>query len=139
MRPQTLIAYEVAALAHAGQYRRDRITPYISHPAGVVSRLTLRGGADDTTCAAAWLHDVLEDTAMTYQQMREHGISDDVLEVVVCLTRGEDDAYDQYLARVKADPRARAIKIADMLHNLSDSPTEKQILKYAKGLQLLLG
>lgn len=47
-------------------------------------------------------------------------------------------SYEEYLARVRANPIACRVKVADMLHNLSDSPTQKQILKYARGLLILL-
>lgn len=138
MKSQPALAMRLAELAHAGQFRRDGKTPYDTHPAAVARRVAAQG-ADDTTIAAAWLHDVFEDTTTTVLQMEDHGISAEVIALVNRLTRGEDDAYTQYLAEVKADPRAVQIKVADMLHNLSDSPTDKQIRKYAKGLLILLG
>jgi (p)ppGpp synthase/HD superfamily hydrolase len=137
MTPQPAIAMQAAELAHSGFYRRDRKTPYINHPAAVARRLASKG-ADDITIAAAWLHDVLEDTDMTRPMLEAHGVSAEVLDVVATLTRGEEDAYTDYLARVKANPRARVIKVADMLHNLSDDPTDKQVIKYAKGLLALV-
>jgi (p)ppGpp synthase/HD superfamily hydrolase len=138
MKLQSDIARGIATLAHRGQYRRDGRTPYIAHPNAVADRLEARG-ADDETLAVAWLHDVLEDAGLTTDELRERGISERVASAVLVLTHMPDEPYENYLRGVKADPIARVVKVEDMLHNLGDSPTEKQILKYAKGLQLLLG
>jgi hypothetical protein len=55
------------------------------------------------------------------------------------LTKTEGAKYEDYLAAIRRDPIARKVKVADMLANLGDSPTERQVLKYAKGLIILLG
>lgn len=128
-------ARETAAIAHRGQYRRDGVTPYLEHPAMVARRV-----ADDPVAASvAWLHDVLEDTDQTAEELLRNGIPVEVVDRVVLLTKQKGMEYEVYLERVKADPIARRVKIADMLSNLSDNPTERQILKYARGLQVLLG
>lgn len=121
--------------AHNGQTRRDHFTPYISHPQNVAERLR---GESDEIIMTAWLHDVLEDTKETPDSMRAAGIPEPVIEAVQVLTKTEGEDYSVYLARVKAHPIARKVKIADMLSNLGDSPTDKQIIKYAYGLILLV-
>lgn len=88
--------------------------------------------------AVAWLHDVLEDTDVTPEVMSQHGIPDEVIFCVRLLTKTEGVDYDSYLASVKGNPVAKKVKVADMLSNLSDHPSEQQILKYAKGLIVLL-
>lgn len=55
------LSKKLAEMAHAHQFRKDRVTPYINHPARVVQILEEQN-ADDVTISAAWLHDVLEDT-----------------------------------------------------------------------------
>jgi hypothetical protein len=55
------------------------------------------------------------------------------------LTKTEGARYEDYLAAIRRDAIARKVKVADMLANLGDSPTERQILKYAKGFIILLG
>jgi (p)ppGpp synthase/HD superfamily hydrolase len=134
--PETDLAAAIARRAHHGQTRNDHITPYVAHPESVARRLR---GEDSTVIATAWLHDVLEDTAETAASLRAAGIGDEVISAVQCMTRQPGEPYEDYLARVKAHPVARKVKKADMLDNLNDSPGEKQILKYAKGLLFLLG
>lgn len=128
------IAAQFASRAHSGQHRRDGITPYINHPAAVADRLK---GESEVVIATAWLHDVLEDTDATADEMRAAGIPDSVVHAVEVLTKSEDVFYESYLRGVRQNWIATKVKIADMIHNLSDAPTEKQIIKYAKGLLVL--
>jgi len=141
---QLSIATRIAREAHQGQFRRDGITPYFDHPWRVQKRL--ESESESVRCAAL-LHDVLEDTNTTQEDLILAGISLPVVFAVQALTKNEGKVFDEscgpqsyeaYLSFVKQNPIARKVKIADMLDNLSDSPTEKQILKYAKGLTLLL-
>lgn len=128
------LASVFAAKAHDGQKRRDGQTAYIMHPQAVAYKL--RHEADEVVMTA-WLHDVLEDTAETPETMRAAGIPERVIEAVRVLTKTDGVSYREYLERVKADEIARKVKVADMLHNLSDAPSERQIVKYAKGLLVL--
>jgi (p)ppGpp synthase/HD superfamily hydrolase len=127
-------AEEIARRAHAGQFRRDGLTPYIIHPAGVVAKV----GDCETRRAVAWLHDVLEDTAETPASLAAAGMPSEVIDAVLCLTRQPEVSYDDYLTGVCRNPVARAVKVADMLHNLSDHPSTKQIRKYAAALLQLV-
>ncbi len=120
---------------HAGQFRRDGVTPYILHPAAVADRLK---GESDETIAVAWLHDVLEDSDTTEADLHAAGISEHVAHAVWLLTKPRRESYETYLQIIKAHPIARKVKIADMLSNLADSPTDKQIVKYARGLLILM-
>ena len=127
-------AAAIAREAHAGQFRRDGVTPYILHPQAVAARVA----GDPLAEALAWLHDTLEDTSATPELLREQGIPEEVIIGVSMLTKAEGADYEEYLRAIKANPLAKKVKIADMLSNLSDQPSEKQILKYAKGLVILL-
>ncbi len=130
------LAAELAARAHHGQYRRDGLTPYITHPAAVAGRVDKES---PEVVATAWLHDVVEDTSETLETLRRAGIPGSVVDAVGLLTKDQSGlSYENYLARVRANPIACRVKVADMLHNLSDAPTQKQILKYARGLLILL-
>lgn len=97
----------------------------------------LRAEGDDVV-ATAWLHDVVEDCGATHASLTQAGIPQRVIEAVMTLTKG-CESYPDYLEFVAANEIARKVKIADMLHNLSDRPTEKQIVKYCKGLLFLIG
>lgn len=138
IKKNNMNAQKIAVLAHMGQKRRDGVTPYINHVADVVMRLVSRGITSQVIFDAAWLHDVIEDTHFTYDDLRRHGISEEVIETVSLLTRTSNIPNEQYLEGIKGNPFAKPIKIADMLSNLSDNPTEKQIYKYAKSLVYLM-
>jgi len=125
----------LSTCAHAGQCRRDG-SPYIAHPAAVADKLK---GEPEEVIAAAWLHDVLEDTTETLDLLREGGIPESVIEAVEVLTKRKGVSYEDYLLGVKHNPIALKVKVADMIHNLSDDPTASQIVKYAKGLLFLKG
>ncbi len=135
MQEVAVRAAAIAKAAHEGQFRRDNTTPYILHPAAVAKRVA----GDPTAEAVAWLHDVLEDTAVTADELRKQGIPEEVVACVSMLTKTEGAEYEDYLAGIRGHPIARKVKVADMLANLGDSPTERQILKYAKGLIILVG
>lgn len=130
-----LRAAAIAREAHHGQFRRDGVTPYVMHPESVASRVA----GDPLAEAVAWLHDVLEDTDVTADELRRRGMPEEVIAGVETMTKKGDLDYERYLAGIKASPLAKKVKIADMLANLGDSPTERQIVKYAKGLLVLLG
>jgi (p)ppGpp synthase/HD superfamily hydrolase len=129
-----LLASSIAKKAHDGQFRRDGITPYITHPEAVAKSLE---GEHPDVIAAAWLHDVLEDTEVTISELKNVGIPAHVIDAVGLLTRWDGQSYEDYLHWITQDEIARKVKIADIRHNLSDAPTEKQIAKYGKALQYL--
>lgn len=106
-------AAELARVAHAGQFRRDGVTPYVRHLEAVASRVS----GDPIAEAVAWLHDVLEDTDLTVDEMRAHQMPPEVIAGVITLTKKGDIGYQRYLLRIKADPTARKVKIADFLSN----------------------
>lgn len=137
MRQQD-IAYEIAQKAHEGQFRRDKITPYFDHVKDVARIVQMRGGNDEEI-AAALLHDTLEDTSLTKFDLLNAGIKQSVVDAVIALTHlHEAELYEQAILRAKANSIARKVKIADNLSNLSDAPTNKQIIKYSKSLQVLM-
>ena len=122
-------AREFATKKHSGQYRRDGVTPYIVHPEKVASMFD----DNSTKKIVALLHDTIEDTDTTYEEISElfgQGIADDV----ITLTHNWDETYDEYINKVKKSIFCTEIKIADIVCNLSDNPTEKQIKKYYKTL-----
>lgn len=129
------LAARIATEAHAGQVRRDGITPYVKHPESVAARVA----GDPRAEAVAWLHDVLEDTSWTASDLRREGLPPEVVDAVVLLTKADGGDYGAYLHRVRANPLACRVKIADMLANLADRPTDRQIAKYAQGLLVLTG
>ena len=116
---------------HHGQFRRDGITPYIQHPAAVAASFE-----SDYCQAVSWLHDVLEDTNADIGDLAAC-FPDEIVDAVMAITKRDGQDYQQYLEQVAANPLAKAVKIADIKHNLSDYPTVKQIEKYTKALRFL--
>ena len=130
-------AREIADKAHKGQFRRDGKTPYVFHPIDVRQRVEKRGGSEEAQ-AVALLHDVLEDTKFTLHDLIQADFSLDIINAVLALSKLNDIDYKEYLNLVKQNDLAREVKIADMLSNLADDPTDRQIKKYAKGLAFLM-
>ncbi|MFL5385827.1 MAG: HD domain-containing protein [Longimicrobiaceae bacterium] len=105
-------AIRIAVEAHRGQ--KDRAgAPYVLHPL----RMMLRVRTDAERMAAV-LHDVVEDTAWTLDDLRARGFPDEVLEAVDRLTRRPGEPYDAVVERAAAHPVARRVKLADLEDNL---------------------
>jgi (p)ppGpp synthase/HD superfamily hydrolase len=102
----------LAASAHRGQ--RDKAgRPYILHPL----RMMLRLQTDEERLVAV-LHDVVEDSDVTLDDLRRQGYGERIVAAVDRLTRREGESYDDFVARAAADPLARAVKVADLEDNL---------------------
>lgn len=129
------LAESIARDAHAGQFRRDGTTPYIVHPGRVVARLDDESHIER---AVAWLHDVIEDTSVSHEDLAGHGIPDAVLEALDTLTKKPGQDYEAYIQGVCMNEYARPVKIADILDNLNDTPSEAQVKKYTKALEAIL-
>ena len=123
-------AASFAARAHRNQVRHDERIPYFSHPARVAMTVAVRFGcSDETTLAAAFLHDVNEDTTTDYDNLLEH-FGREVADIVACLSKDprvvepqRERAYDEQLA---AGPwQARLVKLADVYDNLADAPDDE--------------
>jgi (p)ppGpp synthase/HD superfamily hydrolase len=127
----------IANIAHRGQTRRDGITPYINHPTQVAARFP----DDEDAQAVAWLHDVLEDGEITFQDLLGLSVPLRIAHAVRWLTRPCNgwQSYTSYICRLSQNELARKVKIADMKCNLAEDPTPKQREKYARGLEILEG
>ena len=133
MTPMVNLAFTTAILAHEGQKRRDG-RPYIVHPIRVAERLAA-WGESEKVIAVGLLHDAAEDSDVNIPDT-EFPI--DVIAAVNALTKVDGESYSAYIERVKANPIARKVKIADILDNISDSPTDHQIHKYSAALLILV-
>jgi len=132
---------ELAHKLHEGHFRRDGVTPYFAHLERVANRVGNGDSRNDEIIKQiAYLHDSIEDGRASRFELIRHGVDPTVIEGVLALTK---DKYDDYLEYIKTleytHSYIRDIKIADILDNLSDSPSKKQIIKYAKALLILHG
>lgn len=136
-------AIKIATDAHYGQVDQTG-EPYILHPMRVMLRFP---PGDDLHRMVAILHDVLEDTNVTFTNLVDIGIPMSAVDAVDALTRGKNEPYDSYLTRVENNEVATQVKIYDMQDNLDASrlahlPEDVQqrlIKKYTRGLMRLKG
>lgn len=120
-----LHAADFAARKHSRQRRKNADVPYVNHPLGVAQSLVAEGGVDDAkVLAAAILHDTLEDTDTSFDELeREFG-----REIASMVQEVSDDKHLQKAQRKQAQvahapsmsPGARLVKLADKLYNLRD-------------------
>lgn len=105
----------IAVMAHKGQVDKNG-QPYILHPLTVASKL-------DTLelKVIGLLHDTIEDTDVTADYLIEMGIPEDLVKIVELLTKPKGEPYENYLRRVKENPMAKKVKLADLAHNTDAS------------------
>jgi (p)ppGpp synthase/HD superfamily hydrolase len=108
---QVKLAMELAYQAHLGQLDKGG-APYIFHPIHLAEQMDT-----ETEITAALLHDVVEDSDLTPEALRNAGISQEVLAVLDLLTHRPGEPYMDYIRRLAPDPIARKIKLADLRHN----------------------
>ena len=132
------LAQTIATEAHRGQVDKGG-KPYITHPAAVASMVETE---EEKT--AAWLHDVVEDTSVTLEDLRRHGFSERIVSAVDAVTRRKGEDRQAYLERVAENDIAINVKLADLRHNsdISRIPhvTEKdreRVSKYAEEIAYL--
>ena len=122
----------IATNAHAGQFDRGG-APYILHPLKVMHYL--KSDDEELMCMALG-HDVIEDTSVTYRDLRDAGISERVIAGIRALTKLPGQTYEEYKAGVFASEDAMRVKLADLRHNTDirrlKGVTEKDIARMSK-------
>ena len=104
-------AMQIAFEAHKGQVDKSGV-PYIYHPIHLAEQMT-----EESTICVALLHDVVEDTSISIEDLTAQGFDAAVLEALKLLTHDVTVPYMEYVAAIKNDPIARAVKLADLRHN----------------------
>lgn len=133
-----VLAIEVATNAHEGQYDKGGRS-YINHPKAVADSL------DSTEQKiVAYLHDVCEDTSISFDNLLEMGFTERIVNSIRLLTKADDVPYEEYIKSIKKDSNAWHVKMADLKHNMDLSriinPTQKdceRVEKYKKALEFL--
>ena len=128
-------ARAIAAEAHAGVLDKGG-SPYVLHPLRVMLQMETPVGQ-----IAAVLHDVVEDTAVTLQDLKAAGFPSEVIEAVDALTKRDGERRLDAAARARANPIARAVKLADVADNMNldriAQPTEKDFGRLREYQQVL--
>lgn len=132
--------------AHHGQLDYNGI-PFIFHPLHLAEAMD-----DEISCCAALLHDIVEDTQLTLDDLRKE-FPEEVVEIVALLTHDDSaesncEDYFDYIRRIRTNPIAKKVKLADIAHNSDQTrcvgaglPPEKLNWwkqKYQKALQILM-
>lgn len=112
--PLTAKAMKLAYLAHHGQTDKCGI-PYIYHPIHLAE-----GMDDEITCCVALLHDVVEDTEVTLEELQSV-FPPEVTDALALLTHDDSVDYFDYVRAIKDNPVARKVKLADLAHNSNQS------------------
>jgi (p)ppGpp synthase/HD superfamily hydrolase len=134
-------AIEIATEAHKGQFDKSG-KDYIGHPLRVMEM----GKTEDEKIVGV-LHDVVEDSPWTFQELEAEGFSKQITDALRCLTKtSENENYDDYIERIKKNPLAVSVKLNDLTDNmdirrlpyLSDKDV-KRLKKYLKAYKKLIG
>jgi hypothetical protein len=134
-------AIEIATEAHRGQFGKAG-NDYVGHPLRVMA-----AGKTTEEKIVGVLHDVVEDTDWTFERLAAEGFSVEVIEALRCVTKlSENEPYDKFIARVKENPLAVAVKLNDLSDNMdirrlpyiSDKDV-KRLKKYLKAYKQLTG
>jgi (p)ppGpp synthase/HD superfamily hydrolase len=136
--PLTKKAMKVAFEAHKNQTDKTGL-PYIYHPVHLAEQMT-----DEVTTCAALLHDVAEDTDITLEALAEMGFDSKILDILRLLTHDEAVPYMEYVRKIKTNPLAVQVKLADLRHNSDltrldevDEKALRRVEKYREAIKIL--
>lgn len=136
--PMTKKALKLCFETHKDQTDKSGM-PYVFHPFHLAEQMS-----EEETTTVALLHDVVEDSDRTIDDLREMGFSEAVLAAIALMTHEEGVPYMEYVAMIKPNPIARAVKLADLRHNSDlsrlDNVTsfdEARAEKYRRAIELL--
>lgn len=131
-------ALKVCFEAHKDQVDKSG-APYVFHPFHLAEQMK-----DEKTTIVALLHDVIEDTDYTFEDLRNMGFDNEVIEALMLMTHSKDIPYMDYVAKIKNNPIAKAVKLADLQHNsdlsrldVVDEKALKRKEKYSEAISLL--
>ena len=123
-------ALEIAVESHKNQKQKDG-TPYALHPI----RLSMSLHTEEEKIVAM-LHDVVEDTDWTFEDLERQGFSENVMVALRLLTHADGSPYEEYVERLASNPLAKSVKIADLTDNMDfkriPEPTEKDFARLQK-------
>lgn len=135
-------AMQIAYMAHHGQTDCNGI-PYVFHPYHLAEQMD-----DEISCCVALLHDVAEDTEVTLDELGKD-FPQEIIEALKLLTHEKDTDYFDYVRRIKDNPIAKKVKLADLAHNMdrtrivdcsvvSTEKLDKWDEKYSKAMKILI-
>ena len=141
LKDKVVLACAVAGLHHGGQLYGGR--PYTYHLKSVVDKVNFLYGESSKLKLLqqiAWLHDIVEDTEVTPDDLSDYGFSSDVRFAVLAVSKIKGESISDYYDRVALNKLAFKVKIADTMSNLEHSLRDghvKRVMKYTKQIQEL--
>jgi (p)ppGpp synthase/HD superfamily hydrolase len=124
--------------AHKEQVDKSAL-PYVFHPFHLAEQMT-----DEVTTVVALLHDIVEDTNTTFEDLEKYGFGEEIITALKLLTHNDDTPYMDYVAEIKTSRTATAVKLADLKHNsdltrlsVVDEKALKRKEKYEKAIKFL--
>ena len=136
--PTTKKALKLCFNAHRDQTDKSGM-PYVFHPFHLAEQMD-----SEETVTAALLHDVVEDTDYTVFDLIDMGFPQSVTDALILLTHDESVPYLEYAAKIKTNPIAKTVKLADLKHNsdlsrldLIDEKALQRVEKYKQAIALL--
>ena len=131
-------ALQLSFEAHKNQVDKSGM-PYVYHPFHLAEQMKT-----EETVIVALLHDVVEDTDYTLDNIRAMGFPDSVVKALALMTHDKSVPYMDYVAKIKDNPIAKAVKLADLKHNsdltrleMVDEKALKRVEKYTEAIELL--
>lgn len=136
--PLTKKALKLCFEAHKHQTDKSGM-PYVFHPLHLAEQMD-----DELSTVVALLHDIVEDTSYTLYDLKSMGFPAPVIEAVALMTHQRAVPYLDYVAKIKGNPIARKVKLADLRHNSDmtrldqvDDRARERVKKYAAAIRLL--
>lgn len=137
---KTKKALDICFEAHKEQKDKSGM-PYVFHPFHLAEQMQT-----EETVIVALLHDVIEDTNLTLEDIAKEGFGKEILDALRLLTHEKGVDYKEYVRAIKENPIAKAVKLADLKHNSDvsrlekiDEPAIKRLEKYKEATEILNG
>ena len=135
----TKLAIKISFDAHKDQVDKTGL-PYVYHPFHLAEQMD-----DENSTCVALLHDVIEDTDMTFEELIEYGFNDEIINALRLLTHDPSVPYMDYVAKIKENELATKVKLADLRHNFDltrldkvDEYVVERNNKYLKAIEYLI-
>lgn len=136
--PLTKKAMKLCFAAHKDQVDKSSL-PYVFHPFHLAEQMTT-----EETTVVALLHDVVEDTSYSLEDIAAMGFPESITDALALLTHDDAVPYMEYVAAIRNNPIAKAVKLADLQHNSDltrldhvDTYALQRVEKYRKAIELL--
>ena len=131
-------ALKICFDSHVNQIDKSGL-PYVFHPFHLAEQMD-----DENSVCVALLHDVVEDTDMTFADLEREGFNQNIIDALKLLTHDLEVPYMDYVSKIKQNPLARKVKLADLKHNsdltrldIVDERIMERVEKYKKAIELL--